>query len=295
MDKAKWHMKGYLESVLGTSRDVLLPVVTTALTKSQAERNAKRDTDHLHPSDLAKTNWCPRATYYKITKHEESNTQVLSLQRMNILEEGHRIHDKWQRLMWDAGVLKGDWRCRSCGHVWLDISPKECIKCKAASYWVQYNEVPIQDDDYHVIGHADGIVSLDKDYLIEIKSVGMGTLRWEAPSLYNSFTSGEISFDDLWKQLRRPLHSHNRQVQLYMHFLGIHDALVLYEWKPTQDVKEFNVKYSPEVVAPMLAGAKVVLNALEDELAPPRPEGFMKSKQCRFCAYKDACWSKTDG
>lgn len=289
MDKKNWHLQGYLERVVGTSRNILLPEIEIRMAAEQAERDSRRDTDHLHPSDLAKTNWCPRATYYKITQAPESNQQRLTLQRRNVLEEGHRIHDKWQTFMRKTGRLKGEWKCQDCHHVWWDKSPSVCPECGYEI--VNYHEVAIKDDKHMIIGHADGIVEFDLDYVVEIKSVGLGTLRWEAPNLYSSYESGELTLDDLWKQIKRPIPSHNRQVQLYMHCLGIHQALVLYEWKPTQDVKEFNVSYSPETVQPMLDGAKEVIDALEDRRTPRRPQGFSKSDKCRFCAYKDTCWS----
>jgi CRISPR/Cas system-associated exonuclease Cas4 (RecB family) len=289
MDKKNWHLTGYLERVVGTSRNIILPEIEAHLVAAQEARDALRDVDHMHPSDLAKTNWCPRATYYKLTSVPESNKQRLTLQRRNVLEEGHRIHEKWQTLMWKTGRLKGEWKCRACSHVWWDVSPTACASCGSES--IKYHEVAIKDPKHMIIGHADGIVQFDVDYVVEIKSVGLGTLRWEAPSLYSAYETGELNIDEVWKRIKRPIPAHNRQVQLYMHCLGIPQALVIYEWKPTQDVKEFNVKFSPDVVKPMLDGAKEVMNALEDEITPRRPQGFSKSNECRFCAYKDACWS----
>lgn len=290
MDKKNWHLQGYLERVVGSSRNILLPEIEVHVAAAQAERNAQRDTEHLHPSDLSKTNWCPRATYYKITGEEESNTQRLSLQRMNVLEEGHRIHDKWQSFMRLTGRLKGNWHCSACDAVWWGKSPDECPECGYSGKHITYREVPIKDKEHRIIGHADGVVEFDKDYVIEIKSVGLGTLRWEAPSLYASYEDGNVDIDGLWKNIMRPLPAHARQVQLYMHCLGIHQALVLYEWKPTQAVKEFTLTYSTDVVQPLLDGAKLVIEALDNELVPDKPEGFTKSKQCRFCPYKDKCW-----
>ena len=81
-----------------------------------------------------------------------------------------------------------------------------------------------------IIGHADGIVSDKKGRtLIEIKSVGLGTIRWEAPDLYNQYTTERLSIDDVWKKLRQPFASHVRQRMLYMHCTGIHELVFLYE------------------------------------------------------------------
>jgi CRISPR/Cas system-associated exonuclease Cas4 (RecB family) len=35
----------------------------------------------------------------------------------------------------------------------------------------------------------------------------------------------------------------------------------------------------------------MVNEAVESGVAPDRPVGFYKSKQCKFCAFKDECWS----
>lgn len=291
MEKNNWHLQGYLERVVGTSKDLLLPDIEAHMAAVQEERNAKRDTDHLHPSDLAKTDWCERATYYKIKGMKESNPSRPTLRLRNVFEEGHRIHAKWQHFIGMTGRLKGRWECSACHHTWWAMSPPNCPECDDPR--VLYREVPVEDTKHRIIGHADGMVEINgEDYLIEIKSVGLGTLRWDAPYLYSAYTDGKMNIDGLWTNLKRPLPAHNRQVQLYMHCTGVHKAIVLYEWKPDQSIKEFVVKYSPETVDLMLAGAKRVLDALEDDILPERPPHFKKSKECKFCPYKDVCWNE---
>lgn len=290
MEKSNWHLQGYLERVVGSSRDLLLPDIEAQIATVQDARNKKRDTDHLHPSDLAKTNWCERATFYKIKGFDETNPSRPTLRLRNVFEEGHRIHAKWQQFIAMTGKLKGRWECGECGHRWWDKSPHNCPECD--SKHVLYREVPVEDERHRIIGHADGVVEINgEDYLLEIKSVGLGTLRWDAPVLYSAYDEGRMNIDDLWKNLKRPLPAHNRQVQLYMHCTGVHQAIILYEWKPDQSVKEFTVKYSLEAVNDMLEGAKRVIDALDDDVLPNRPAHFMKSKECRFCPYKDRCWN----
>ena len=293
MTDQPWYMKNYREQFSAKSNQRLLPKIEAALAIEQANRNAHRDTVHLHPSEMAKDDWCPRSSWYKITGVEESDARAFNLKSMNIFAEGHNIHDKWQRWMWAAGGLAGKWKCQDCAHVWEATSPDECPACLATN--IRYAEVPISSDQYRIIGHADGLwVDSEGTAVVEIKSVGLGTIRWDAPRLYEGYADGDLSLDELWKRIKRPLTTHRRQVNLYMHCLGIHKAIVIYEWKPSQDVKEFQLSYDKELVRPMLNGAEEVIRHLEAGVVPLKPSSAThKSCQfCRFCPYKNHCWSK---
>lgn len=294
-EEVPWHaVKSYKEKFTAKAERRLLSQIETVLADEMTARNAHRDTEHLHPSEVAKTDWCPRSTYFKITDTEESNPDSFNLRRMNIFQEGNDIHDKWQRWMWKAGGLVGNWQCKECGYGWMAKSPAICPDC--TSHRIKYKEVAIRNDEYKVIGHADGEWEDDRGRaLIEIKSIGLGTIRWDAPGLYSGYEAGDLTLDDLWKRIKRPFLPHMRQINLYMYFRGLSNAIVIYEFKPTQEVKEFHLSLNMEVVQPMLDGMKDVLDALDDEFPPPRPEGFMKSKQCRFCNYKDMCWKMKGG
>lgn len=292
-DETPWHLQSYKEHY-GAKRKRILTEVEEVLRTATKERDAKRDTKHFHPSELAKDNWCPRSTYYKITGEPESNQQRRTLRLLNIVTEGNAIHDKWQNWMWKAGGLWGWWRCKACTHRWEALSPNHCPSCSSEREYIEYKEVAIELPKYKMIGHADGVwIDDEGKAVVEIKSVGLGTLRWEAPKLYEAYAEGKLSLDELWKRIRRPLTSHRRQVNLYMHALGIHDAVVIYEWKPDQDVKSFEVKYSEELATPILDGITEVMNAIEDDFPPERhPDATSKSCDvCRFCPYRSTCWS----
>lgn len=287
-----WHLvEKYQKKFHSKPEHRLLGHIEHAITKELTEKNAARDTLHIHPSSLSKTDWCPRETYYTMTGAEVSNHESLSLRRMNIFAEGHSIHDKWQRWMWDAGGLMGVFGCHSCGHRWYGKSPKKCPECGAGRTHLRYREVPIFNDRYHVIGNADGLWE-DKQgkAVVELKSVGLGTIRWDAPALYQAYEDKEIDLDELWKRIKRPLTPHRKQVNLYMYFLGVSQAIVIYEWKPTQEVKEFHLTLDMELVQPMLDGAADLLEHLENKEVPPRPEGARKSGMCKYCSFKTMCW-----
>jgi CRISPR/Cas system-associated exonuclease Cas4 (RecB family) len=76
-----------------------------------------------------------------------------------------------------------------------------------------------------------------------------------------------------------------------MYCRNLHNAIVIYEWKPTQEFKEFHLSYDHALVQPMLDGAKLVLGAIEEGIAPSRPQGYRKSVECRFCPFKEHCWN----
>lgn len=285
-----WYLADYKKQFSAKSHERMLPKIEAVVSQQMLERNSHRDTLHNHPSELAKTDWCPRSTVYKITDTTVSNPEHSSLRRLNVFAEGNAIHSKWQKWMWDTGCLVGNWRCNLCDHGWMAKSPTSCPECLRSD--IRYREVPIFDEEHMIIGHADGEWEDSQGRaLVEIKSVGLGTIRWDAPDLYSGYDKGELSLDDLWKRIKRPLLPHRRQINLYMYCKKIDNAIVIYEWKPSQEVKEFQLKFDPALVAPMLAGAKLVKESVEQGVLPERPTGYRKSKECRFCPYKDGCWS----
>jgi hypothetical protein len=284
-----WYLKNYKESLTKSGR--IIPKVEVALAKKSADRNSTRDTQHLHPSELSKKLWCPRSSWYQITGAPKA-AESFSLQRLNVFEEGHSIHHKWQQWLWDAGLLVGRWYCVDCESTWFAKSPSLCFSC--GSTRLKYREVPLRDDEHRIIGHADGEIEDSRGRaLIEIKSVGVGTVRFEKPSLFADYQIGKLTIDDVWKNIKSPFMSHIRQGQLYMHCRKVDSIVFIYEWKPTQAVKEFEVKYNADIVEPILAGCKTVMHHLELNVAPDKP-AWATSRSCegcKFCLFKKECYA----
>lgn len=293
MSDTNWAaVESYTKQFSAKGERRLLSKVEGVMAQQMLDKNASRDTVHVHPSDLAKNDWCPRATYYGITDAEVSNPDSFALRRMNIFAEGHYIHEKWQKWMWMTGCLVGNWACNRCDHGWMGKSPLVCPECAAPD--IRYCEVPLYDEEHMLIGKADGEWEDSKGRaLVELKSVGLGTIRWDAPELYAAYESGDISLDELWKRIKRPLLPHRRQINLYMHLRKVDSAIVIYEWKPTQEVKEFHLSYSEELVKPMLEGALMVKEAVETGVLPPRPAQARKGGMCKYCPFKDKCWGES--
>ena len=264
-----------------------------------------RRQDVIHPSEMAKADWCPRSTWYRLKNEPVSDVRKRhGYQMENIFDEGHTIHDKWQRRLWDMGLLEGMWLCQLCGNYWWGTAPSKCPEwdCEAGKDVIKYVEVPIDGEDKYLIsGREDGKVG---NMLVEIKSIGMGTLRMESPKLLSQHTvpgpSGKkiYDLDGLWKGLTQPLPSHLRQTMIYasianeMMGMGIERVVFLYEYKSNQDVKEFSVPVRSTLSAPLLDSALAIKYALENNTEVPRPEGFMKEKKpCTECPWQSKCWS----
>lgn len=248
-----------------TSPYRLLAPVERYLLETNDEKTSHRDTQHLHPSEICKKDWCPRSSYYKIMGLPEK-PESFTLQRLNVFATGTMIHEKWQDWLTKAGVM-------------------------------EQAEVPIYDEEHRIMGHADGVIKDKKGRaVLEIKSVGMGTIRFEDYELFLRYSRGEVNFEGVWTAIKHPFPSHLRQAMLYMYCLDIQDGLILYEWKPTQEVKEFAITYQPEIVEPILASCLSVVRALDAKVAPERPMWLSPDHRvCKFCPYKAECWNENNG
>ncbi len=150
-----------------------------------------RRTDVLHPSEIIKSDWCHRYAFY-LLKGGESKKEKPSLRLQNIFDEGHAIHAKWQNRFREMGVLYGMWH-GPIGKGWNVASNVDSED--------EYLEVPLKDEALRIHGHADGwIKGIGNDCLIEIKSIGAGTLRFEAPDL---LLDANNDLTKAWKGIRK--------------------------------------------------------------------------------------------
>jgi len=251
---------------------VLLGKVQAHMIK-EASKPSDRRQDVVHPSEVAKTGWCPKSTYERIKAAREASNPFLkavaesySPQLLNIFDEGHYIHDKWQKRLRDMGELWGNWVCEVCDKRFKDVLyPGQCWGCD--STLLTYKEVPLRNDDFLIAGHADGAVP-SLNALIEIKSVGTGTVRIEAPDIFKKNSEGsKIDLTGLWRDITEPFPSHIRQGQLYLYLceelgLSYNKIIFIYESKFNQGAKEFVVEYDYAVVHDILMDIRNIVSIL---------------------------------
>lgn len=244
-----------------------------------------RPTNVLHPSEIIAADWCHRESYH-LLRGSDAKPERLGLRINSIFEEGHLIHAKWQGWLREMGFLYGVWECFNCG--WSDwaVSPPWCVACTSRRN-LHYLEVPLFSAKHRIAGHADGWVQgLGEDCLIEIKSIGLGTVRMEAPGLLSK-ADGDL--DKLWGSIHRPFAKHLRQGQIYLALAKLRygdqapgEMVFLYEYKPTQASKEFVVSYNRDVSDPLLEAALDIVWAVKHDTEPPcniAPKGCPKCKR----------------
>ena len=257
----------------------------------------ERDPYHAHPSEMAKKDWCERATWHRIQTGEwkKDKDDKFSFTLQSIFDEGHQIHDKWQSWLKDTGKLFGDWHCAVCHESAFDCLAENLKRYggnqfarEHPHYWI-YDEVVLEHGI--IRGHEDGAID---DRLVEFKSIGLGTLRHESPDLLSKFYvrtehGGKIyDVDAIWQALTHPLQSHVRQANIYMflaqmmggEYARFKTCSIVYEYKFNQQSREFVIPYSEDIVGPLVRRTY----ALGDKSMPP-PCPFGGCKQCQ--AYED--------
>ncbi len=130
---------------------------------------------------------------------------------MRVFDNGHDVHERLQKYLEKTGVLL-------------------------------QAEVPIENTDYQIKGHTDGIINIKGiKGILEIKSIN---------------SSGFYS-------LYAPKEDHLIQVNIYMFCTGIERAVLLYECKDNQELKEFYVKQDMDILQPILAKIRDVQQMIQ--------------------------------
>ena len=229
-------------------------------------QDKSRRTDVLHPSEMAGNDWCYRASYFQLSGRSPIVTRTRSLRLESVFAEGHGIHAKWQRWFQDMGCLYGKWYCVECDeYFWGGADVHDGP--------LQYNEVPLFYEPLRISGHSDGwLVNLGDPLMLEIKSIGVGTIRWEAPELIG-IHKGDM--DKMWADIKAPFMKHITQVQIYMKLAELlelpdypREAVLIYENKANQDIKEFVVPKSDFGIAHLFEAAAMIVDAVNTKTAP---------------------------
>lgn len=266
-------------------KGTLLPILEEQMLHDMDGIPDDRRMDLIHASELSHADLCHRAVSHRILTNTKP-AEPFSFQRENVFAEGNEIHRKWQHRMRRTGKLWGQWRCRICSATELGLEPS-LTGCKYACghYW-KYNEVPLYLEDRMLIGHADGAVILGPGCVAEIKSVGLGTLRFENPRLLAEHTHHRdgrdvYDLDGIVADIRRPFMTHIRQGNMYSWMcsqLGypFKTIVFLYEYKWNQQVREFTIQPSQSIIDGMLSQADTIAAAVRQEKLAACPFGGCK-------------------
>jgi len=299
-------------SSLKAATGIVIPEVKKIMLDRKKTESASTVRRGMYPSEMALSDWCPRATYYRMSGFPEPPSKY-SFQLENVFAQGNSVHDKWQTWLSETGKLWGDWKCYRCAaHVKDSLKPSEfyggaCIgtdwvkfeelvtrragetprsAMKDFSHDWRYREVTLKSTTLPLSGHADaGLV--DHNILVELKSISAGSFRYSAPKLFESNThdvSGKkiSDADGMWKSFHAPLTSHLKQGNLYLFMakemgLPFDRISFVYEYKANNQAKEFVVPYTYSIIEPILDTAHVVVDALAKGTPPPCPKGSCAS------------------
>jgi hypothetical protein len=246
--------------------------------------DTSRSTLVLHPSEIIKDDWCLRASWFLLNGHKPAQEKIKrhGLRMELIFGEGHDIHEKWQDWFRDMGVLYG---------VYGDQTTREWSLGENRAF--AYKEVPLGYKPLRIGGHADGwLVGFEGDLLLEIKSIGTGTIRFGNSKLL------EDSLEKSFKNIRRPFDDHIKQANLYAEVLRLmwedgeldreppKEILFIYECKANQEPKEFVVEADSGMVAGVLTKVRWLLTQLDGK---PIPCSNKPNSHCAQCApFEDA-------
>jgi hypothetical protein len=245
---------------------------------SKPSDNTRR-TDVLHPSEMADPSWCHRASCFQLLGKPVVGKRAPSFRLMSVFEEGHSIHAKWQKWFHEMGVLYGKWYAPSIDEYFWGGA--DCYDGP-----LEYCEVPLFYEPLRISGHSDGwLVGLGNPLMLEIKSIGMGTFRYEARDLIAEHNG---DFEKIWKSVTAPFMKHITQVQIYMklaELIGLancpQEAVIIYEAKATQEIKEFVIPKSDFGIEHLFEAAADIVAAVDKKEPLPCNIGADGCYKCR--------------
>jgi len=132
---------------------------------------------------------------------------------------------------------------------------------------IRASEVKIPPQEL-ISGRADAIITLNNDlYVVDFKSM-------------NSM---------VFKNLTEPKEDNVNQIQLYLHFFKIPKGILLYINKDTLELKEFLVKYNPDIAQNLLKDLTELKTKIDSNIVPDRIPDYPENWQCQYCQFKEIC------
>lgn len=253
------------------------------------------------------THNCLRRQQYKHLAHEgfmKVEPVIHSSKMQRLFDKGHNMHHRWQQFYFaDMGILKGYWKCPSCGKVYgkeetLGVfSPEKCEKCGFKGKF-NYLEIDVLDDEMNIAGHADIILDFsrfDPDRYKGVRSAFNPEHLPKKPIVVDMKTIGSMQWNKKLKQYG--LHKEYLiQITIYCHILDCEYGVVIYENKDNSDACAYKVPRNDELFK-KIKEQTVIMKKLADRtvdgkrlplLPPPKP--LEKSDyECSNCEFASLC------
>lgn len=276
-----------------SDRGVLKDLDLWLLTKfSDLDNVDKGHSGNLHPSGIS---GCPRAVVYERIGIQKVEVWPMSAKTQRIFDNGNSFHRRMQEYYARMGILWGGWKCHSCEgcdplrnvtNVDDTIISRGCRKrdslrpeCPRGfpSEWERdqkikprfdYDELGFFIESKKISGYTDGILERGGTRaVLELKSIK----------------------DQNFAALAGPQPDHNEQVQLYIYGFNADYAVIQYESKNSQDIKEYVIDRDESKIKELFDRADLIWNCLDTCQIPSRK--CRSIGEARWCNYKDYCFN----
>lgn len=191
-------------------------------------------------------------------------------------EIGNCIRKVWYSYKFPMEMEPRLIRIFEVGNIMHDFVVKVLKSEKNSEIELVKSEFPFKEiiDDFEISGRIDNLVLIKasgKSVLVEVKS------------------SRDVN------HINEAMPHNISQLQLYMHYLNVHDGILLYIGKNDLSAKVFNIKYDKDDAERIIKRFKALHKMLKSDILP-KAEARENQKtlwMCRYCEYSERCYNDT--
>lgn len=259
------------------SQELLMKSIIELFEKKS--KRVRKFEDFYHPSQIY--DMCVLQEYYRRKYKVDSVDETDFFMRL-MAGAGTAAHKHFQEHVFGpAKVLVGSWTCAKCGNDLGEdcLMPDKCMFCGAYRPHILYKEIEVLDKELKIRGRVDGVLALEEDCLLEMK------------------TKGDKSFDSISKPTRKELF----QVNIYMHLLDLNECMFTYINRDSYDFKFIVAKKDASIVNEVLTKIDTIETAVQNDEVPRKEDGkpFRRCRKCsskvaQNCPFNEECWSLKD-
>lgn len=162
--------------------------------------NNSKEIDYVsdyRPSNLP---FCSIDQYVTLLRKNISFKILPALQKITLANDlytsmGTEIHTITQQYLARQGILLGDYHCKNCDCTVIQTINHICPFCNTE---MNYEELGFELSDNYIGGHTDGILVLNKLWLMDIKTTTTYNLKKDLP--YEYLLQGSIYWNKLLEQ-----------------------------------------------------------------------------------------------